>query len=382
MPLLAPDPRRLFGCFALLAFGLVACAVPPEAPALPTALEPPVQSPPGDLPAEQRLAWWEDRMSQFSEEDRTEARLCVGEILLELRRPQDARYAFFEALNSSLSAREAARAEYGVGRSFLLEGSVAQGLPHLETARAALEAPAAEEAAYLIAAGRGRPVSGDAAVAARVQPYLTAAGLLAVAPPPAVAVPASARGGIDVTRAQWGAKPMLANHDPLDKPFRITIHHTAEPMLSDSLAASSAELRQIQKMHFERKWADIGYHFLIDRAGRVMEGRSIKIQGAHAGNSDSNRGNIGIALLGNFEAQPERGAAYTKVQEPTPAQLLALDALVSQLMGTYSISNKEIWAHDHFRETECPGPKLRAWVVAKRSDRRSAAAPVNAAANR
>lgn len=381
MPLLAPVGRRGLGCLALLASALAACAAPPPPPAAPIALEPPVQSPPGELPAEERLAWWQDHLSQYAAEDRLEARLCMGEILLELQRPGEARDAFYLALDDALSVREAARAEYGVGRAYFLEGQAAMGLPHLETARAALEAPAAEEAACLIAAGRGRTATAEPAVAARVKPYLAAAGLLAAAPPPPpVAVVAS--GGIDVTRAQWGAKPMLGNHDPMTKPYRITIHHTAEPMLSDALSASAAELRQIQKMHFERDWADVGYHFLIDRAGRIMEGRSLQVQGAHAGNSDANRGNLGIALLGNFEAQPERGAAYTKVQEPTPAQLQALDALVDRLMASYTISSKEIWAHDHFRETECPGPKLRSWVNAKRSERRSAAVPVSASAQR
>lgn len=379
MPLLAPDGRRLLAGLTLLA--LAACAAPPAPPALPASLEPPVQSPPGDLPAEARLTWWEDRMIQFGEEDRLEARLCMGEILLDLNQPAEARARFFEAMDGAISARELARAQFGVGRSYFLEGSTGMGLPHLESARAALEAPAAEEAAYLIAAGRGRSAEADPAVVARAQPYLKAAGLQPAAPV-AAPVAVAASGAIDVTRAQWGAKPMLANHDPLGKPYRITIHHTAEPMLSDSLPASAAELRQIQHMHFQRGWADLGYHYLIDRAGRVMEGRSITVQGAHAGNSDANKGNIGIALLGNFESQPERGAAYTQVQEPTPAQLEALDALVNDLTSRHKISSKEIWAHDHFRETECPGPKLRSWVNRKRSERPAVAAPINAAAQR
>jgi len=381
MPLSAPIDRSRLVALTLLAAGLASCAAPPPAAVEAPALEPPVQSPPGELSAHDRLMWWQERLPQFSEEDRTEARLCMGELLLDLGEPQEARYSFFEVLNSPVSAREAARAEYGVGRSYYLEGTPSLGLPHLETARPLLEAPAAEEAAYLIAAGRGRPATADEAVMARTKPYVAGAGLMAVAPPPPPAA-APARGGIDVTRAQWGAQPMLANHDPLGKPYRITVHHTAEPMLSESLPASAAELRQIQRMHFQRGWADLGYHYLIDRAGRVMEGRSIEVQGAHAGNSDANRGNVGIALLGNFESQPERGPEYTKVQEPTAAQMEALDALVNELMARHSISNKEIWAHDHFRETECPGPKLRSWVTVKRSERVGSAAPVNAAAKR
>jgi hypothetical protein len=353
----------------------------PQTPA-PAALEPPVPSPPGELPAAARLAWWEERAPMLAAEDRLEARLCMGELLLELERSQEARYAFYEVIEApDVTVREAARAERGVGLAYFLEGQAPMGLPHLERARGGLEQPAAAEAGYLIAAGRGHPLAVDAALAGRVQPYLDAAGLLVAVPPPPSAVPPRQSPLVDVTRAQWKARAMLANHDPMTKPYRITLHHTAEPMPGDTLPATITEVQNIQMLHMrDRDWADIGYHFLIDRAGRVIEGRSLEVQGAHAGNSDANRGNLGIALLGNFAAQPERGPQYTRVQEPTAVQLQALGELVGALQQRFSISNQELWAHDHFRETECPGGRLRSWVMAHRSERRAAGGAVNASA--
>jgi len=293
----------------------------------------------------------------------------MGELFLELRRPEEARYAFYEVLGSSVSAREQARAERGLGLSEFLDGQPQRGLSHLENSLRGLEAPAAEEVRFLIATVRGRAVEADAGLIARMDPYLKPAGLLAAAP---MAAAASKGSLADVSRTQWKAQAMRANHDPMSKPYRLTVHHTAEPLESDALASSCAEVRHIQSMHVQQGWADVGYHFFIDRAGRILEGRSLDAQGAHAGNSDANRGNVGIALLGNFVPQPSRGPAYAKAQVPTTAQMQALDRLTDALVARYNISTREIWAHEHFRETECPGPQLRAWSDARRAGRRSA----------
>lgn len=375
MPVSAP--RRAPAVLAiLLGVALAACAAPPVPRDEFLALDPPTPSPPGEWTAAERLAWWEERLPLLRSDDRLEARLCMGELLLELRRPEEARDAFHEALPGAISAREAARAERGVGLSYFLDGQPFRGVPHLESALGGLEAPAAAEAGALIAATTGRTLAADMALQARVAPYLAAAGL--DAPPPAVARAALA----DVSRAQWGAERLRGNHDPMSKPFRITVHHTAEPFDSEALAASCAEARHIQGMHLQQGWADVGYHFLVDRAGRVLEGRSLEAQGAHAGNSEANRGNIGIVLLGNFVAQPERGAAYARAQAPTAAQLAALDRLTDALLAKFQISSREIWAHDHFRETECPGPQLRAWADARRAGKRAPGSASSPASSR
>lgn len=374
MPVPAHRGAALAGLL-LLALGLAACAAPRPAQERFLALEAPVQSPPGELPAEERLAWWEARLPQLGVDDRLEARLCMGELLLELRRAEEARYAFYEVLGATISARETARAERGIGLSHFLDGEPARGIAHLENALRGLEAPAAAEVSHLLATVRGKSSGADAALVARMNAYLEPAGLLAAAP---AAVPAAASAlQVDVTRAEWKALPMRANHDPMGKPYRITVHHTAEPLDSEALASSCAEIRHIQSMHVQQGWADVGYHFFVDRAGRIIEGRPLTAQGAHAGDSNSNRGNVGIALLGNFVSQPARGAAYARVQSPTAAQMAALNRLTDALMDRYGISAREIWAHDHFRETECPGSALRAWADARRAGR-AGASPASA----
>lgn len=88
-------------------------------------------------------------------------------------------------------------------------------------------------------------------------------------------------------------------------------------------------VRSIQNFHLdERKWADIGYHFLVGENGKVYEGRGWDRQGAHAPgfNNDaygkilvlSFRSNIisfqGICIIGDFSTKPPNETALNAVR--------------------------------------------------------------------
>jgi N-acetyl-anhydromuramyl-L-alanine amidase AmpD len=94
-----------------------------------------------------------------------------------------------------------------------------------------------------------------------------------------------------------------------------------------------------------RGFADIGYQFVIDAGGRVYEGRSLDVRGAHTGGH--NTGTVGIVLLGNFE----EGV-------PAEAQLVSLERLSRHLADTYGITH--LAGHRDFQpeETVCPGHNL------------------------
>jgi hypothetical protein len=161
-----------------------------------------------------------------------------------------------------------------------------------------------------------------------------------------------------VTRDQWSALEANARRmTPAGGNWRrITVHHSAEsrsPSGASSLADSSSSIRLIQKYHMQdpdKRWGDIGYHFLIDSSGRVFQGRELRWQGAHAG-GENNRGNIGICMLGEFL---DHG--------PQPAALRALDALIEDLRARYGIPRSQVFAHKELGNTACPGPALTSYL--------------------
>ena len=358
-----PSFQALPALLAALAF-LPACAS--QRPIGPTALEAPVLSPPAHATVEERIQYWEDRLPAMGPEDQAEARICLGELLLEANEPAEARISFLAARNGYLSQAEDAQVSWGLGRAYLLDNRPKKALDHLRLASLHLGGPEGEECRFLIAYAQGRPIAAsDAGMAARVARY-TSSAVPTEARPAAASSNVSAL--IDVPRASWGAKNLLPNHDRMSRPFRITVHHTAEPANTHGIDAGKREMRDLQRMHQQGNgWADLGYHFLIDQAGRIYEGRPISAQGAHAGNSDLNRGNIGICLIGNFVSQPERGSEYALAQAPTSAQLQKLDALVDGLQARYGIADNQVWAHSHLKETACPGPAMLDWVQERRS---------------
>jgi hypothetical protein len=127
---------------------------------------------------------------------------------------------------------------------------------------------------------------------------------------------------------------------------RITLHHTG----TDVVTATSepAVMRCLDSVlggHLHRNFGDVGYHFLIDYAGRIWEGRSLAYWGAHVANH--NEQNIGIVLLGNFERQ-----------RPSRAQLQSMEHLTHLLRHHYSIRRGQVFGHIDLGRTLCPGKHL------------------------
>lgn len=135
---------------------------------------------------------------------------------------------------------------------------------------------------------------------------------------------------------------------PMYKSYKwryIVIHHTA----TDTGTSLS-----IDKLHKNRGWQGIGYHFIIDNGtagkddGQIEVGpRWIKQEdGAHCKVANMNYQGIGIALVGNFS----EGSVSQK-------QLEALAYLVKLLSRYYNIPKKNIIGHGQVSgaATECPG---------------------------
>ncbi|MBI4423939.1 MAG: N-acetylmuramoyl-L-alanine amidase [Elusimicrobia bacterium] len=147
-----------------------------------------------------------------------------------------------------------------------------------------------------------------------------------------------------VSREAWGARP---SREPLSPhvPRRFTQHHSAGRMPL-GLGEAMEEMRFLQELHQDgRGWSDIGYHFVIDGAGRIFEGRPATRSGAHV--RGANAGNLGVCLMGNYHPPYDHAL--------TPAQRDALRRLGRWLRDAYGLTPDSYLGHRDYSRTDCPG---------------------------
>lgn len=124
----------------------------------------------------------------------------------------------------------------------------------------------------------------------------------------------------------------IPDYAPID---RIVIHDTGCSSATSWCNKDNVNAKEIISAIYrnhaaQRGWGDIGYHYIIDRAGNIYEARfgGNGVRGAHVYDSKNcenfNVGTIGISILGNYE----------NAQVPQSA----FDSL-AQLVGWLSASN-------------------------------------------
>jgi len=136
----------------------------------------------------------------------------------------------------------------------------------------------------------------------------------------------------------------------------ITVHHDGMSAFNaNDQPSAAARLEAIRRAHRGKGWGDIGYHFAVDRGGRVWQGRPLRWQGAHV--KDCNPGNVGVVMLGNFD-----------IQSPSKAQTDALQMHLAWLMKAYSVPVGRLRTHQEWptAKTACPGRSLQAHMVKAR----------------
>lgn len=159
-----------------------------------------------------------------------------------------------------------------------------------------------------------------------------------------------------IPRSAWAkAAPVPRLMDPAQRIYRITLHHDGMPSAFTSMdkASVAAHLEQIRQGHRDRNFGDIGYHFLVDPAGRIWAGRPLQWQGAHV--KEQNEGNLGICIMGNYE-----------IQQPNNTQLVATERFVAQAMRHYGVRVNNVRTHREMAPTACPGRYLQPQLVAMR----------------
>ncbi|MFT0861735.1 N-acetylmuramoyl-L-alanine amidase [Ancylobacter sp. G4_0304] len=125
----------------------------------------------------------------------------------------------------------------------------------------------------------------------------------------------------------------------------IIIHCAATPEGRDFSVAD------IRSWHKQRGFSDIGYHYVVYRDGRVLEGRPVGQVGAHV--ADHNTGTIGVCYIGGVSADGKI-AKDTR----TPAQRASLLWLVAQLKARHPTIRK-VSGHNEYAAKACPSFDVR-----------------------
>ncbi|WP_442928915.1 N-acetylmuramoyl-L-alanine amidase [Modestobacter sp. VKM Ac-2984] len=153
---------------------------------------------------------------------------------------------------------------------------------------------------------------------ALIDPGHSAADDLATALPTATAHAGAAEPRI-YTRAEWGADERIRSWAPeyVSTIKAATVHHTADGN-NYSAEQVPAILRSMYAYHAQtRGWGDIGYNVIVDRYGRVFEGRygglASTVVGAHAGGFNSYT--FGVSMLGNYDVVPVPQATVDAVAD-------------------------------------------------------------------
>lgn len=156
-----------------------------------------------------------------------------------------------------------------------------------------------------------------------------------------------------IPRSAWArAGPNMQTIDPMNGVRLITFHHSGDPKVftTTDYAETAQHLEYVREYHRSRNFQDIGYHFAIDRAGRVWQLRSLAYQGQHV--RYNNEHNIGIVVLGNFD-----------MQTPSQAQKDRIRTFGALVRKQYNLAAARVYTHQEIVSTECPGDALQAYMV-------------------
>jgi len=191
------------------------------------------------------------------------------------------------------------------------------------------------------------------------------------------------------SRAQWGANESLRDKSSLRYGTIKTgfIHHTVNAN-SYTPEQVPALIRGIYAYHTQsRGWSDIGYNFLVDRFGRIWEGRyggvDRPVVGAHT--LGYNEYSFAMSAIGNYD-----------ITEPPTAVLNAYAKLFAWKLSLYDIKAdathlyvkdrylNAINGHRDVGQTACPGkylyakiPAIRTMAASIQNDAQLSGDPVN-----
>lgn len=187
-----------------------------------------------------------------------------------------------------------------------------------------------------------------------------------------------------ITRAQWGADESMRNRDPVySSVVKVGfVHHTVSSS-TYTKSQAAAQMRNLYAWYTKGlKYSDMAYNFLVDRFGRLYEGRAggldRPVVGGHT--AGLNNDSFAVSAMGNFDEYNPSDAKMDAIKESI-AQLMAWKLSLSKrdpggrdnLISTGSL-NSGFWekgevatlnrvsGHRDAGNTACPGKYLYAHV--------------------
>lgn len=136
-----------------------------------------------------------------------------------------------------------------------------------------------------------------------------------------------------------------------NNPQYIIVHHTGGTDAQPLLDTSNFSFNQCNALHKEKfnmlssLGFYVGYHYYIEKDGKVYQSRKDDEEGAHT--IGKNTSSIGICITGNFDATL-----------PTPAQVASLKTLLEKKVLEFKIPAINIVPHRKFANKTCYGNKL------------------------
>lgn len=183
-----------------------------------------------------------------------------------------------------------------------------------------------------------------------------------------------------ISRAQWGADESMVGCRPdMGTVVSAAVHHTAS---SNSYTAAEVPgiLRGFLAYHTRpegaggRGWCDIGYNFLVDKFGRIFEGRSggvdKPIAGVHTGGFNSRT--VGVATIGDYGTAAPPLVMTEAVSQlitwkfaihrinPTGTVVMISGGGASKYPAGTAVTFPTIFGHRDAQLTSCPGELLYA----------------------
>lgn len=134
----------------------------------------------------------------------------------------------------------------------------------------------------------------------------------------------------------------------------IVLHYSATPIERSFTAAD------IDRMHRDRGFREIGYHYFIRRDGTVETGRDLSQPGRFetgAHSKGENGASIGICYEGGVTLNDPNTGRDTR----TTAQMKAMVALIRDLLARFPSARVEGHRDMPGASTQCPGFDGAAW---------------------